>query len=206
MGPDGVTDARGYLERQQDFGRFLAMANRLSRTQADAEDLLQEALRRVLAANTDPKSPAQWFRYIETTISNVQRELWASQARRATTTGHAWGPGGDEDVPDFEPDPDVLVSGFGSRRVGQGPEALAVENELALLVADVTSALPPPQGDVALLTLEGLTQGQVAQVLSDRSGQTFTVEQVKTLRRAAMNALRSAVRQYLQGGERDGRA
>ena len=132
------------LERlvSRHLSETLRFATRLTGDLEAAEEVVQEALARVVRSWRSFRGEAQFRTWLWRIVINAFRDQLADRARSG-------------DLPDDLPD-DRAVD----------PAATALADELGRLVAARVSALPPRQREVLVLTAyEGFTPREVAEVL-----------------------------------------
>lgn len=184
-GPDGEMTAHQYLKMQRDFGRFLAIAFRLCRDREDAQDLLQEALARVLKNPTETRYPGQWYNTIARTLFNLQAT--ATTKRRLNFV--------DNDPENEHVQSEVEAAQSLTASPIPLPEDAQLENERNKALRKAVMSLPETHREVVWLSLTlvpgtdrmGMKQGEIAKKLG------MPIEKVKWLRRTGLPMLRRTV-------------
>lgn len=139
----------------------LRLAIRLTGDPHDAEEVVEEALVRVAGSWESFRGEARFRTWLFRIVINAFRDWLAARP----PTEHLA-----EEVPD--------------RRAGD-PAAEAAASELGRLIAARVSALPPRQREVLILCYEGLSTGQIAEVLGISQANVYATLSVarKRLRR-----------------------
>lgn len=148
-----VGDARDIVERYTPTA--YAIAFRITGNQADAWDLTQNAMLRVLRSygTYDPAySMEQW-------LSRIVRNLYIDRMRSETRRRES-------PLDDKGPDGERLSHAESLAEDGPGPEAAAARSDEDAVVRAAVAALPPELGvPVSLVDIQGLSYDEAAKAL-----------------------------------------